>query len=338
MEKIPQDPNMDRRGFLRNVLITGLGAAALSLDGYFRAARATPEKNFSLEAHRAWFKKYFASNPKIFENISKPEMHDLVESMKLVSEESLKGTPYDLQGLSAGSVVLSDKKVHGNGIVVKFYVPSSDKSGLSYRYVQISARHVVAAQENGDTGWTHHPKGLDVSVRELSAKEAASHKPLFLGKKRANSDLSGEIVSVLGTDTDKVKRYPAVLSPKMSEHAYRILQLTPVNWMNKSDSALAPHLRMIVLPKGEGGADAQGNLPAQGMSGSPLLYVPDGARGVEIAGIFIQAGMTQFDGEPTDVGFVFDQAEIWRTIEALPTINETAQVEWKEKAFKANGN
>lgn len=306
------------------------------------AEKLSPQQD--IERFRERSVEHFKKYPDAFELINGPQFRNMLDEMETINAERVKGTRYEFKGVPTGEMVLKSKEgVHGNGIALRFYEENPDGPGLKERYVVVTARHVAQYMEtpNGKE-WTHHPRNVDLSAVEISREDAIMAMPLFLGRKNRSADLSGEVVSILGIDTDKEKHIPTVLSPRITQHLYDIEPMhPPINWQGETDWNQLKERRFVLLPKEETQFDMSfdtnknGRIDgeekqfqaAAGMSGSPLVYLPYGAKGVEFCGLFVAAGEADVEGKRYSFGYVVDQQQVWETIDALPGLDKQRNAE-----------
>jgi hypothetical protein len=305
-----------------------------------------PQRREMLERARTAFKEHFTRHPGMVDRVDPRGLRDLLTIMESVSQKSVQGTEYDFRGMPAGQMILeSPEGAHGNGIVLRFNDQNPEGSGLIERFVVVTARHVadLVPSPNGKR-WTNHPTS-DVSVVELSREEAMPHTPLFLSRLHAQDDLSGEIVVVLGKDVTLengsrrhiAKRFPAIYSPRLTSEVFNSMgapgdpSIVPLNGKGAEDWAETERQRLIVLPPEEMEPDpiAANKFAVAGMSGSPLVYVPDGGKGVEFAGLLISAAHANVNGKAFALGLVLDQKMVWETIHRLPADGEEPEPEAK---------
>lgn len=306
------------------------------------AEQLSPQQK--IEDFRTNSVKYFADFPRAFDSISGPDFRHMLDRMQSINEQTVKGTRYEFKGVPTGEMVLKSKEgVHGNGIALRFYEENPDGPGLKERYVLVTARHVAQYMQtpNGKE-WTHHPRNVDLSLVELGREDAIMAMPLFLGRKNKQTDLSGEVVSILGIDTDKEKHIPSVLSSRMAKHLHDIAPLSaPINWQGIPDWNQLTERRFVLLPEeetqndlafdtnknGRIDGDEKDFIAVQGMSGSPLVYLPQGAKGVEFCGLLVAAGESDVEGKTYSFGYVVDQQQVWEAIDALPGLDKQKNAE-----------
>jgi hypothetical protein len=296
-----------------------------------------------LEQHRDDAVKFFRDHPNLFDSIAAPDLRNILDRMETVNQESVKGTRYEFKGVPTGERALESKKAHGNGITLRFYEENPDGPGLKERYVLVTARHVADSvpSPNGKE-WTHHPRNVDLSAVELGREDAIMAMPLFLGRKNQDTDLSGEVVSILGIDTDKEKHIPSVLSPRMTDHLSNIASMYQnIDWQGNLDPSQGTELRFVIIPHEEMELDTKfdtnknGSIDPEehqipklaGMSGSPLVYLPQGGKGVEFCGLLIAGSVIEVEGKSFSVGLVVDQKQVWETIRALPGLDKQRNAE-----------
>lgn len=292
------------------------------------------------------FKKY----PQAFDVITGPQFKSMLDEMATINAETVKGTRYEFKGVPTGEMVLmGENGEHGNGIALRFFQKNPDGPGLYERYVIVTARHVAEfAPSPNRKKWTHHPSA-DLSVVELTKEQAEPYSPLFIRRTdtEAGLHISGEVISILGTDNGRgMMNLPAVLSPRITQHLHEIARMgIPLDWKGESDISQIPKLRFVVIPLGEIEPDltqdTNGNgvidegeqrfLWIQGLSGSPVVYIPERAQGVELCGFLVAAGRVIVEGKSYAFGYVLDDQQMWEAIHVLPGLENQENAERPQK-------
>lgn len=321
----PGDGPPERIDTVRRALVAGIAAAALFPKDALaaRTYEDTPARAEDL----AYFHDLLRDPQALTQfqqNPTRAQLEQVIRVLAISSADWVPNIERQQEQLHAGARALfnSSGGFLGNGTVLRIQNPSEGaRREAPYRYVLVTAAH-VAENEAEYGGWTTHPGGADVAVRELTPKEASVRgriDALHLGttQDRLNLDISGKVGVVLARDSDtgvlKRKLYESMVSPRTKEIHLPRLGASRGNLLQRDD------LRLIILPRGEERILPGGGRPAQGVSGAAFLFVPPGAAGVEFAGIFVSVLPPIKIGEqaPYAVGHIVDHVIVREAINHL---------------------
>lgn len=274
-----------------------------------------------------------------------PAIVEMFRRLALVTGEMIEESSLGLPpGMHAGSRVLQENGSYGNSTVLRM----RDSEGRM-RFVEVTAAHVVAGEfeetvsaEKKDKWYTTYPKGPDIAIRELSEREVGG-ETLLLAARQATHNISGDIGSVLSVDQDLIseqklsgpilKRFASFVSPAVAQKIFELASTRNEGVMNtyedlwrtillQESAQHARAQRFIVIPATQVTSEGPDPAPAKGCSGSALLYVPPGARGVHFGGVLTAIGTVFVGNVAYYVALVHDhqtvRAEIEKHLFQLP--------------------
>lgn len=325
--------NPERRWFLK-----GLGATtAIAAFGRLMPspAQATEEnisaviEKFRRETRALFTDPQFLARIEHAVTLEDPAIVDVFKRLALVTEEMIEESSFRLpQGLHAGSRVLESDRGYGNSTVVRF----RDSEG-TIRHAEVTAAHVVVGVhgEFSDVayseGWrTLYPNGPDIAVRELDNKYVQPGEALHLAAGQASHDISGDIGTMLAVDRDLVsekefsapqkKRFLSLVSPRIAHKVYE-LRYEGVERTKETEWLIdqANDQRFMLIPPTEVTGTGFDSVPARGCSGTAIVYVPHGARGVHLGGVLTAVGPIPVSGVTYFVALIHDHQTVREMIE-----------------------
>ena len=326
MRSSPDRPS--RRGVMKkglSAMITWLGGHAL----YQKAAHAarTYENTPLTPEDLAYFDELLRNSTALTDfqnNPTREKIERVIRALSVSSADWVPSIERKREALHAGARALFDRSgaFIGNGTVLRIRDVRYMETPPKYRYVLVTAAHVADRESSYARRWVSHPKGADVSVCEITPREATQDgkiDALHLGTtpERLNLDISGRVGVVLSRDNDtgvlKRKLFESMVSPRTSSQLFSTMNMSSGNLLQTEG------LRLIVLPRGEEKILRGGIRPAQGVSGAAFLFVPEGAEGVEFAGIFVSIMPPIRIGQqaPYAVGHIVDHVIVREAISHL---------------------
>lgn len=279
------------------------------------------------------------------EHPSSEELTKVVRALSLVDKKwtaDIRALP---GALHAGARVMRDTTsdlFSGNGTVLRIRDPEKSAGGPPvYRYCEVTAAHVVGV---GQREWIYHPT-LDIAVREITKGQELEnakndHLHYSWTGSRGQHDISFQSAVILGDDnpnetfTDlttplRRKCYTSLISPELSPGVFSAMKISVPKEPYYDAETMQQAVHAIVLPPGEAHKpDPKVNqVPAQGMSGSALLFMPRTGRGegVQFGGIIVSVVEQEFaDGQTYSLGFVLDHLEVRTAIQQCLNLKEAA--------------